>query len=168
MRFGATDLDGTSAELPGIEPGRALIWNDAGSGLANGPDVSDITVAAGNAERASDAANRAEAADARAQTARQSFVQNDAGAFLDLDFRSGDVLAWEDERRMPVIDAPSNRIMDIREAGSLVRLSNGARLSLPVASIARNGVRYRVFNGDGTLVDIAAASGDLIKPTHGG
>lgn len=168
LRFGAANQTGASAELPGIEPGRALIWNDAGSGLANGPDASDITAAAGNAERASDAANRSEAADARAQTARQSFVQSDAGAFLDLDFRSGDVLAWEDERRMPVIDAPTNRIMDIRETGSLVRLSNGARLSLPVASIARNGVRYRVFNGDGTLVDIAAASGDLIKPTHGG
>lgn len=168
LRFGAGDLDGVSAELPGIEPGRALIWNEAGTGFANGPNVSDITAAADNADRASDAANRAEAADARAQTARQSFVQSDAGAFLDLDFRSGDVLAWEDERRMPVIDAPTNRIMDIRETGALVRLSNGARLTLPVASIARNGVRYRVFNGDDTLVDIAAASGDLIKPSHGG
>lgn len=61
-----------------------------------------------------------------------------------------------------------SRIMDIRETGSLVRLSGGAQLTLPVASLARNGVRYRVLNGDGTMVDIVTAAGDVIRPVHGG
>lgn len=34
-------------------------------------------------------------------------------------------------------------------------------------SAARNGVRYRVVNGDGTMVDISAASGDQIVPLDG-
>jgi len=168
LRLDAADRDQASAKLPKIEAGRVLIWNPDGDGLANGPDGVEIAKAAGHASLAQDAANRAEAADARSQTALKSFVQNDAGAVLDLDFRSANALVWEDERRMPVIDVSTSRIMDIRETGSLVRLSNGARLSLPDASLARNGVRYRVFNGDGTMVDISAASGDVIAPVHGG
>ncbi|MBP3127774.1 hypothetical protein [Thalassospira sp. ER-Se-21-Dark] len=168
LRFGADQADATSAELPVIEPGRALIWDEAGTGLANGPSGDDIAYASSKASQAQDAANRAEAAESRAENARASFERSTASAMLDLDFRSGDVLAWEDERRMPVIDAPVSRIMDIRETGSLVRLSSGAQLTLPVASLARNGVRFRVFNGDGTMVDITSASGDVIRPTNGG
>ena len=41
-------------------------------------------------------------------------------------------------------------------------------MTLPVASIARNGVRFRVFNGDGTMVDITTAAGNVIRPTNGG
>ncbi|WP_289079191.1 hypothetical protein [uncultured Thalassospira sp.] len=168
LHLDAADRDQASAKLPAIAPGRVLIWNDEGDGLANGPDAGDIANVAGNATLAQAAANRAEAADARSQTALASFGRDHAGAMLDLDFRSGNALSWEDERRQPVIDAPLNRIMDIRETGALVRLSNGARVTLPDASIARNGVRYRLFNGDGTQVDIAAASGDVIAPVHGG
>ncbi|NIY76968.1 hypothetical protein HED22_15040 [Thalassospira sp. HF15] len=168
LRFGSGQRDGASAELPVIEPGRALIWNDAGDGLANGPSGTEIAVASTKASQAQDAANRAEAAESRSETARASFERSSARAMLNLDFRSGDLLAWEDERRMPVIDAPVSRIMDIRETGSLVRLSSGAQLTLPVASVARNGVRFRVFNGDGTMVDITTAAGDVIRPIHGG
>lgn len=167
MRLREPDLDQASMTLPMIDAGRALVWNDAGNGLSNGPNATEIAQAQKNAVLASTAANRAEAAVIRSETAQKAFVQNDAGAVLNLDFRSQNLLGWEDERRMPVIDAPTNRIMDIRETGSLVRLSNGARLTLPVASVARNGVRYRVFNGDGTQVDIMAASGDVIKPVCG-
>lgn len=168
LRLDDRDRDQGSAQLPGIEAGRTLIWNNAGDGIANGPSGVEITEAEGNAILAQTAANRAEAADARSQAALQSFVRADAGAMLNLDFRSANALAWEDERRRPVIDAPVSRIMDIRETGSLVRLSAGARLTLPKASHARNGVCYRVFNGDGTMVDIAAASGDVIHPVNGG
>ncbi|MBO6886563.1 MAG: hypothetical protein JJ871_00745 [Thalassospira sp.] len=168
LRLGADQGEGASAELPLIKPGRALIWNADGTGLANGPSGAEIAQAGTKAAQAHDAANRAEAAESRSETARASFERSTASAMLDLDFRSGDVLAWEDERRMPVIDAPVSRIMDIRETGSLVRLSSGAQLTLPVASLARNGVRFRVFNGDGTMVDIATASGDIIRPTNGG
>jgi len=168
LRFGAGQGDGASAALPVIEPGRALIWNDAGDGLANGPSGDEIAVASIKAHQAQDAANRAEAAESRSEIAAASFERSAAGVMLNLDFRSGDLLAWEDERRMPVIDAPVSRIMDIRETGSLVRLSSGAQLTLPAASVARNGVRYRVFNGDGTMVDIATAAGDVIRPISGG
>ena len=168
LRFGADQGDAASAALPVIAPGSALIWNDAGDGLANGPSGEEIATASIKASQAQDAANRAEAAESRSETARASFERSAAGAMLDLDFRSGDLLAWEDERRMPVIDAPVSRIMDIRETGSLVRLSSGAQLTLPVASRARNGVRYRVLNGDGTMVDIVTAAGDVIRPTNGG
>ncbi|WP_336233495.1 hypothetical protein [Thalassospira sp. CH_XMU1458] len=168
LRFGADQGEGASAELPVIKPGRALIWNAAGTGLANGPSGAEITQASTKAAQAQDAANRAEAAESRSETARASFERSTASAMLDLDFRSGDVLAWEDERRMPVIDAPVSRIMDVRETGSLVRLSSGAQLTLPVASVARNGVRFRVFNGDGTMVDITTAAGNVIRPTNGG
>jgi hypothetical protein len=168
LRFGAGEGDGASAALPVIEPGRALIWNDAGDGLANGPSAAEIAVASTKATQAQDAANRAEAAESRSEIAAASFERSNASAMLDLDFRSGDLLAWEDERRMPVIDAPVSRIMDIRDTGSLVRLSSGAQLTLPVASLARNGVRYRVFNGDGTMVDITTAASDVIRPITGG
>lgn len=168
LRFGAGQGDGASAALPVIEPGRTLIWNDAGDGLANGPSGEEIAVASNKATQAQDAANRAAAAESRSETARASFERSRASAMLDLDFRSGDLLAWEDERRMPVIDAPVSRIMDIRDTGSLVRLSSGAQLTLPAASLARNGVRYRVFNGDGTMVDITTAAGDVIRPISGG
>ncbi len=171
LRFGADQtgqVNPASAELPAIEPGRALIWNVAGDGLANGPDAAEIATASLKASQARDAASRAEAAETRSEIAAASFERSHASALLDLDFRSGDVLAWEDERRMPVIDAPVSRIMDIRETGSLVRLSSGAQLTLPVASLARNGVRYRVLNGDGTMVDIVTAAGDVIRPVHGG
>jgi hypothetical protein len=168
LRFGADQEAPASAELPVIEPGRALIWNAAGDGLANGPTGAEIADASTKAAQAQDAANRAEAAETRSETARASFERSNASALLDLDFRSGDGLGWEDERRMPVIDAPVSRIMDIRETGSLVRLSSGAQLTLPGVSLARNGVRYRVFNGDGTMVDITTATGDVIRPTHGG
>ncbi|MBX2831271.1 MAG: hypothetical protein KTR23_08850 [Rhodospirillales bacterium] len=167
LRLAVGDRDQASAELPDIAPGRVLAWNADGDGIANGPQAHEISAAQDHATRATDAANRAEAADTRCETAQKSFGREDAGAMLDLDFRSGNSLAWEDERRMPVLDAPVNRIMDIRNTGSLVRLSNGARLTLPNAAIARNGVRYRVFNGDGTLVDVTAASGDVILPTNG-
>ncbi|MEQ8286062.1 hypothetical protein [Thalassospira sp.] len=167
LRLAAGDVDLASAELPDITPGRALVWNADGDGIANGPQAQEIGAAQDHATRATDAANRAEAAETRCETAQKSFGREDAGAMLDLDFCSGNLLAWEDERRMPVVDAPVNRIMDIRDTGSLVRLSNGARLTLPNVAIARNGVRYRVFNGDGTLVDITAASGDVILPTNG-
>ncbi|KZD00389.1 MULTISPECIES: hypothetical protein [unclassified Thalassospira] len=168
LRFGADQGEGASAELPMIKSGRALIWNAAGTGLANGPSGAEIAQASTKAAQAQDAANRAEAAESRSEIAVASFERSTASAMLDLDFRSGDVLAWEDERRMPVIDAPVSRIMDIRETGSLVRLSSGAQLTLPVASIARNGVRFRVFNGDGTMVDITTAAGNVIRPTNGG
>ncbi|KJE34377.1 hypothetical protein UF64_14905 [Thalassospira sp. HJ] len=168
LRFGPDQDAPASAELPGVEPGRALIWNSDGSGLSNGPTGDEIAQAATKASQAQDAANRAEAAESRSETAAASFERSNASAMLNLDFRSGDLLAWEDERRMPVIDAPVSRIMDIRETGSLVRLSSGAQLTLPVASLARNGVRYRVFNGDGTMVDITTASGNVIRPTNGG
>ena len=168
LRFGPDQDAPASAELPVITPGRALIWNAAGTGLANGPSGAEIAQASTKAAQAQDAANRAEAAESRSETALASFERSNAAAMLDLDFRSGDVLAWADERRMPVIDAPVSRIMDIRETGSLVRLSSGAQLTLPVASLARNGVRYRVFNGDGTMVDITTAAGNVIRPTNGG
>jgi hypothetical protein len=168
LRFGADQDAPASAELPAIEPGRALIWNSDGSGLANGPSGDEIAEAAAKASQAQDAANRAEAAESRSEIAAASFERSNASAMLNLDFRSGDLLAWEDERRMPVIDAPVSRIMDIRETGSLIRLSSGAQLTLPAASLARNGVRYRVFNGDGTMVDITTAAGNVIRPIHGG
>lgn len=168
LRLDEGDRDQASAKLPVIAAGRTLIWNDVGDGLANGPSGAEIARAETNATLAQSAANRAEAADTRSQNALQSFVKADAGAMLDLDFRSGNALLWEDERRRPVMDVPVNRIMDIRETGSLVRLSSGARLTLPAASVARNGVCYRVFNGDGTMVDIATASGDVIHPVNGG
>jgi len=167
LRFGPDQGGAASAALPVIEPGRALIWNDAGDGLANGPSADEIAVASTKATQAQDAANRAEAAESRSEIAAASFERSAAGVVLNLDFRSGDLLAWEDERRMPVIDAPVSRIMDIRETGSLVRLSSGAQLTLPVASVARNGVRYRVFNGDGTMVDVTTAAGNVIRPTNG-
>lgn len=168
VRLAGADRDQATAELPEITPGRTLIWNEAGNGLTNGPKADAIAGAQEKAILAQDAANRAEAADTRSQTAWASFVKTDAGAVLDLDFRSRDLLAWEDERRMPVIDAPVSRIMDVRETGSLVRLSNGAQVTLPGASIARNGVRFRVINGDGTMVDITTAAGDVIRPINGG
>ena len=167
LRLSDPDLDQANMTLPGIAPGRALVWNDAGNGLSNGPKADEIAGAGQNAALAGDAASRAEAALSRCETAQKTFGQHDAGAMIDLDFRSQNLLGWEDERRMPVIDAPTNRIMDIRETGSLVRLSNGARASLPVATLARNGVHYRLFNGDGTQVDITAASGDVITPVNG-
>ncbi|PKR58413.1 hypothetical protein [Thalassospira lohafexi] len=167
LRLGAPDLDQANMTLPAMDAGRALIWNDAGNGLSNGPKADEIAGAGQNAALAKGAASRAEAAQSRCETAQKAFGQHDAGAMIDLDFRSQNLLGWEDERRMPVIDAPTNRIMDIRETGSLVRLSNGARATLPVATLARNGVRYRLFNGDGTQVDIMAASGDVITPVNG-
>ena len=167
LRLGAADLGQANMTLPAIDAGRALVWNASGDGLSNGPKADEIAGAGQNAALAGDAASRAEAALSRCETAQKSFVRADAGAMIDLDFRSQNLLGWEDERRMPVIDAPTNRIMDIRETGSLVRLSNGARASLPVATLARNGVRYRLFNGDGTQVDIMAASGDVITPVNG-
>lgn len=69
---------------------------------------------------------------------------------------------------MPMIDAPNARILDIRESGSLVRASNGARIDLPAVASSRNGVRYRVFNGDGTIVDVRAAGADILRPVDGG
>lgn len=160
--------DQASAALPRIVPGRALMWNDQGDGLANGPDAGEIAAAGQNAAMAMSAANRAEAAGTRAETALAGFQKQMAGAAFDLDLRAQNATLWQDERRMPVIDAPGDRIMDIRETGALVRLSNGGRLSLPGVSAARNGVRYRVVNGDGTMVDVAAASGDQIVPLDGG
>ncbi|MBO6581143.1 MAG: hypothetical protein JJ972_19175, partial [Thalassospira sp.] len=109
LRLGADQGEGASAELPLIKPGRALIWNADGTGLANGPSGAEIAQAGTKAAQAHDAANRAEAAESRSETARASFERSTASAMLDLDFRSGDVLAWEDERRMPVIDAPVSR-----------------------------------------------------------
>ncbi|RCK32024.1 hypothetical protein TH9_15125 [Thalassospira xiamenensis] len=159
--------DQASATLPRIVPGRALVWNAQGDGLANGPDAGEIAAAGRHGAMAQDAANRAEAAGTRAETALAGFQMQLAGAAFDLDLRAQNVTFWQDERRMPVIDAPGDRIMDIRETGALVRLSNGGRLSLPGVSAARNGVRYRVVNGDGTMVDIAAASGDQIVPLDG-
>ena len=159
--------DQASATLPRIVPGRALVWNAQGDGLANGPDAGEIASAGQHGAMAQDAANRAEAAGTRAETALAGFQKQLAGAAFDLDLRAQNVTLWQDERRMPVMDAPGDRIMDIRETGALVRLSNGGRLSLPGVSAARNGVRYRVVNGDGTMVDVAAASGDQIVPLDG-
>ncbi|OSQ32261.1 hypothetical protein [Thalassospira sp. MCCC 1A03138] len=167
LRLDPADQDKGDLALPRMEPGRALVWNDQGDGLANGPDAGEIAAAGRHGAMAQDAANRAEAAGTRAETALAGFQKQMAGAAFDLDLRAQNATLWQDERRMPVIDAPGDRIMDIRETGALVRLSNGGRLSLPGVSAARNGVRYRVVNGDGTMVDVAAASGDQIVPLDG-
>ncbi|WP_417814784.1 hypothetical protein [Thalassospira alkalitolerans] len=167
VRLDPENAETASAALPKIDAGRALIWNDAGNGFANGPEAGEIARAGQHGVLALDAANRSEAAGTRAETALVSFHQQMAGAVLDVDLRGQNVTAWQDERKMPVIDAATDRIMDIRETGSLVRLSNGGRLSLPGVTGARNGVRYRVVNGDGTMVDIAAASGDDILSLDG-
>jgi len=168
LRLDPADQGKGNLALPRMVPGRALVWNDQGDGLANGPDAGEIAAAGQHGAMAMSAANRAEAAGTRAETALAGFQKQMAGAAFDLDLRAQNVTLWQDERRMPVIDAPGDRIMDIRETGALVRLSNGGRLSLPGVSAARNGVRYRVVNGDGTMVDIAAASGDQIVPLDGG
>ena len=168
LRLDPADQDKGNLALPRIAPGRALVWNAQGDGLANGPDAGEIAGAGQNAAMAMSAASRAEAAGTRAETALAGFQKQMAGAAFDLDLRGQNATLWQDERRMPVIDAPGDRIMDIRETGALVRLSNGGRLSLPGVSAARNGVRYRVVNGDGTMVDVAAASGDQIVPLDGG
>ncbi len=167
LRLDPADQGKGDLALPRMVPGRALMWNDQGDGLTNGPDAGEIASAGQNAAMAMSAANRAEAAGTRAETALAGFQKQMAGAAFDLDLRAQNVTLWQDERRMPVIDAPGDRIMDIRETGALVRLSNGGRLSLPGVSAARNGVRYRVVNGDGTMVDISAASGDQIVPLDG-
>ncbi|MCK2166413.1 hypothetical protein [Thalassospira xiamenensis] len=167
LRLDPADQDKGDLALPRIAPGRVLVWNDQGDGLTNGPDAGEIASAGLHGAMAQDAANRAEAAGTRAETALAGFQKQLAGAAFDLDLRAQNVTLWQDERRMPVIDAPGDRIMDIRETGALVRLSNGGRLSLPGVSAARNGVRYRVVNGDGTMVDVAAASGDQIVPLDG-
>ncbi|MAZ32294.1 MAG: hypothetical protein CMO06_03990 [Thalassospira sp.] len=168
LRLDPADQDKGDLALPRMVPGRALVWNDQGDGLANGPDAGEIAAAGQHGEMAQDAANRAEAAGTRAETALAGFQKQLAGAAFDLDLRAQNVTLWQDERRMPVVDAPGDRIMDIRETGALVRLSNGGRLSLPGVSAARNGVRYRVVNGDGTMVDVSAANGDQIVPLDGG
>ena len=168
LRLDPADQDKGDLALPRMVPGRALVWNDQGDGLANGPDAGEIAAAGQHGEMAQDAANRAEAAGTRAETALAGFQKQLAGAAFDLDLRAQNVPLWQDERRMPVVDAPGDRIMDIRETGALVRLSNGGRLSLPGVSAARNGVRYRVVNGDGTMVDVSAANGDQIVPLDGG
>lgn len=167
LRLDPADQGKGDLALPRMVPGRALVWNDQGDGLANGPDAGEIALAGQHGAMAQDAANRAEAAGTRAETALAGFQKQMAGAAFDLDLRAQNVTLWQDERRMPVMDAPGDRIMDIRETGALVRLSNGGRLSLPGVSAARNGVRYRVVNGDGTMVDISAASGDQIVPLDG-
>ncbi|MCC9623931.1 hypothetical protein LPB41_19810 [Thalassospira sp. MA62] len=167
LRLRGADIDRASTELPAIAAGRALMWNETGDGLCNGPMADDIAQAQSFASVAQTASDQAVAADLRCQTARAAFDRDDAGAMLDIDFRGQNILGVEDERRMPVIDASVNRIMDARETGSLVRLSNGARLTLPKSTVARNGVRFRVFNGDGTIVDIASATGDTIVPVNG-
>ncbi len=168
LRLDPADQDKGDLALPRMVPGRALVWNDQGDGLANGPDAGEIAAAGQHGEMAQDAANRAEAAGTRAETALAGFQKQLAGAAFDLDLRAQNVTLWQDKRRMPVVDAPGDRIMDIRETGALVRLSNGGRLSLPGVSAARNGVRYRVVNGDGTMVDVSAANGDQIVPLDGG
>jgi len=167
LRLDPADQDKGDLALPRMVPGRALVWNDQGDGLANGPDAGEIASAWQHGAMAQDAASRAEAAGTRAETALAGFQKQMAGAAFDLDLRAQNATLWQDERRMPVMDAPSDRIMDIRETGALVRLSNGGRLSLPGVSAARNGVRYRVVNGDGTMVDVRAASGDQIVPLDG-
>ncbi|WP_341363467.1 hypothetical protein P8T57_14200 [Thalassospira sp. SN3W] len=167
LRLDPADQGKGDLALPRMVPGRALVWNDQGDGLVNGPDAGEIALAGQHGAMAQDAANRAEAAGTRAETALAGFQKQMAGAAFDLDLRAQNVTLWQDERRMPVMDAPGDRIMDIRETGALVRLSNGGRLSLPGVSAARNGVRYRVVNGDGTMVDVRAASGDQIVPFDG-
>lgn len=167
LRLDPADQGKGDLALPRMVPGRALVWNAQGNGLVNGPDAGEIALAGQHGAMAQDAANRAEAAGTRAETALAGFQKQMAGAAFDLDLRAQNVTLWQDERRMPVIDAPGDRIMDIRETGALVRLSNGGRLSLPGVSAAGNGVRYRVVNGDGTMVDISAASGDQIVPLDG-
>lgn len=167
LRLDPADQGKGDLALPRMVPGRALVWNDQGDGLVNGPDAGEIALAGRHGAMAQDAANRAEAAGTRAETELAGFQKQMAGAAFDLDLRAQNVTLWQDERRMPVVDAPGDRIMDIRETGALVRLSNGGRLSLPGVSAARNGVRYRVVNGDGTMVDVAAASGDQIVPLDG-
>ncbi|SOB95062.1 hypothetical protein [Thalassospira xiamenensis] len=168
LRLDPADQDKGDLALPRMAPGRVLVWNDQGDGLANGPDAGEIASAGRHGAMAMSAASRAEAAGTRAETALAGFQKQMAGAAFDLDLRAQNATLWQDERRMPVIDAPGDRIMDIRETGALVRLSNGGRLSLPGVNLSRNGVRYRVVNGDGTMVDIAAASGDQIVPLDGG
>ncbi|MFH1805355.1 MAG: hypothetical protein ABID63_10760 [Pseudomonadota bacterium] len=153
--------------LPDGEAGKSLIWDESGQRLINGADGAVIAGAQQQGQLAAAAALRAETAQDRAQTALQGFMQQGAGPVLALDCRAQNAVAYEDERRMKMIDAPGYRVLDRRETGAFVMLSNGGRADLPSCAAAGNGVWYRISNGDGTLVDIRAQGADILRPADG-
>ncbi|OKH89131.1 hypothetical protein [Thalassospira sp. TSL5-1] len=157
-----------AAQLPPPQANRAIMWDATARQLVNGPDSAAIIEAAKAGETALRAANQADSA---AELARQSlagFVSQSATALLQLDCRGRQALAYQDERRSPMIDAPGNRVLDVGQSGAVVRVSNGGRITLPACAPPRNGVTFRIFNGDGTATDIAAAAGDVLHPVDGG
>ncbi|RCK44209.1 hypothetical protein TH25_20105 [Thalassospira profundimaris] len=156
------------AQLPQPRANHAIMWDATARQLVNGPDSAAINGAAAASATAQNAATRADSA---AELARQSlagFVNQSATALLQLDCRGRQALAYQDERRTPMIDAPGNRMLDVGQSGAVVRVSNGGQITLPACAPARNGVTFRIFNGDGTATDIAAATGDVLHPIDGG
>lgn len=172
LRLPESGLNGAgqevTAQLPQPQANRAIMWDATARQLVNGPDSAAINGAAAASQSAQIAANEADSA---AELARQSlagFVSQNATALLQLDCRGQKALAFQDERRSPMVDAPGNRVLDVMQSGAVVRVSNGGRITLPPCGAARNGVMFRIFNGDGTATDIAAAEGDVLHPVDGG
>tara|TARA_R110000751_G_scaffold4113_2_gene19210 strand:- start:9839 stop:11284 length:1446 start_codon:yes stop_codon:yes gene_type:complete len=159
--------DGASAQLPYPQAGRAIMWDETARQLVNGPDGAAIAGAQAAGEAARLAANVASAAAEQAQTSFAGFVNQSATAVLQLDCRGGQALAYQDERRMPMVDAPGNVTLHPRQSGAVVRVSNGGRVTLPACQPSRNGVTFRVFNGDDTATDIATVGNDVLHPVDG-
>ncbi|OSQ41492.1 hypothetical protein [Thalassospira sp. MCCC 1A01428] len=160
--------EGVSAQLPGPQAGRAIMWDETARQLVNGPDGAAIAGAQAAGEMANRAANEASAAAQQAQSSFAGFVSQSATAVLQLDCRTGRALAYQDERRMPMVDAPGNVTLTPRQSGVVVRVSNGGRITLPPCQPSRNGVKFRIFNGDGTATDITTVGVDVLHPVDGG
>jgi len=167
VRRAAGSTSTADLTLPEPEAGRAIIWNDAADGIANGPSVGDIANAASNATTATTKAGEAVAARDIAVAAAASAAGAVAGALQVTnalsEFASDPAAARTNLGAASTVDvAASLAALDARVSAN----SNGLLYQALLRAMDQGAYAYSMPNGfadefeDTSGVDATASTGE--------